>query len=563
MKPLPPDTLGDAMYGLRDALGLTVSEPQALPAAAADFAALLTTIDEASASADVTAQVMRPWPDWGYLRYVVNTVATERYLRVDKSGQVLVSWGCIAAKLHAALTRRGYRLAYYCRTATQAESHIKNRFERLYQSIPSQYERPHAEVIGGVFTVFADGRDRPATGWIVPMASEQAVVSEAASKMRSETWSDVLLDESAFYKNLDELVGSLMARTHGMTAVSTPNGQEHFHRLGFGDMHDEKATPAQAGEVTDAGEWFDMGSVKAEQVMRGVWRWHRNGFEHLRVHFTARPDRTADWAKDALTRTDTRLWRREQAISYDVEAGLPVFCDTDKIVIKPQFYAPNLPLIRGHDYSFKASACLTCQIRPWTDTGASAPFKLHFLREFISIDSHIEPHKKGFLDDCAKTFVDMTDYRDYGDYSANQRTSTGAIIEEYRKPPSVWLITVPTGPGGVLKGISILQHLISVGAVEIEPTCPMLIKALRSSYVRDDHGEPSTDHPWADLADAARYIVINLVELVPLPSGGNTVKFKGDFRSRQSTLQQRESLPSRQEPGGAVRPDGYRGARRV
>ena len=245
----------DKARELRETLGLPRIEAIPLPASVVDFANdCCVTLDEAAAG---TAQmVTRPWPrEWEYLADVLNALDAEKWLRVDKSGQVLVSWACIVYYLKQVLTHRGYRVGYYCQTMSKAAQHIESRFWRLYQNIPARYAKPHVELNGGILTVYHDGPTQPATAWIHPMAAEQAVLDAAADKMRSLTWTAALIDEGAFMRNLEELVSSLQPRTQRLTIASTMNGQEHFHRLGFGDVKNERAQPSTSGEVTDDGHW--------------------------------------------------------------------------------------------------------------------------------------------------------------------------------------------------------------------------------------------------------------------------------------------------------------------
>lgn len=511
-------------------LGVKSVERLKLPSDTYDFVKeCVSTLDEAAAG---QGEVIKRLPDWPFIRDVIRALASKRWLRIDKSGQVLVSWICVASYLHRVLTTRGYRLGYYCQTMTKAQRHVESRFWRMYSLIPASFNTPYAACIGGQFIVYHDGRDKPATAWVTPMASEEKQIDGAADKMRSETWSHALIDEGAFMRNLKELIASLEGRTQGITVVSTPNGHEFFWQLGFGDIQVDifKDQGVESGEVSMEGLWPNASAVGATIIRLGVWEWKHNNWSHLRIHDSARPDRVPGSLgyielEARRARTPAREWRREHQISYDIEAGQPVFVDTERIGVIDQIIQPWLPVIRGHDYSFLASVCLFTQIRQQPD----GRHKLHILREIVSTESTIAKHGTAIIELSNEVFPKMA-FRDYGDYSANQRSSTGTIYEEMRKL-GIILVTVPTGPGGVLKNTELVQKLISDGLLEVDPeSCPMLLKALKSSLTRDDNGEPIDEHPWRDCVDALFYLVANTFELHNLPSGGQVVNVKDQFR---------------------------------
>jgi hypothetical protein len=471
------------------------------------------TLDEASAWQ--TDLVVRPFPSYPYLQDVIKFMYETRYGRIDKSGQVLVSWAVIAYRLWLGLKKRGFRYAYYCGTQTKAEGHMRSRFYRMYLSIPAKYKVPKAALVGGQLLIYHDGMDnhKLPTAFLIPQAAEQGKESDAAEKMRSETWTAADLDESPFYPNLKELHNSLLPRTQDLHHIGTPNGREFFHLLGFGNLHDLKERTL---------EFDQLPNVK--KVRQGVWRWERNGFSHLRVHYSAHPDRDPAtpkglaWRDQAYPRFDPRIWQREEEISYDVAAGKPVY-DTEAregfvgLIVKPQTYTRGLPLWRGWDFGYNWPFCLWAQLKLKLDaSGAIIGDKLCFLRESTHEATDTETFGEEVKSETYEYFP-MATVKDACDfYGGNQHRSSGPKTD-VEILASIGIAAV-CSPAPIKLGVDIGRKLLQQGDIEIDPSCTYLITALRTGYTRNDQGEiPSTPtdkaklHPHSDVCDAFRYIV--------------------------------------------------------
>ena len=288
----------------------------------------------------------------------------------------------------------------------------------------------------------------------------------------------------------------------------------------------------------------------SEQLTQGVEKWSRNGWTTLKIHFTADPNKRGDWAEKHRGGYSSQAWAQEQEVDFTIQPGTPIFCDTGKIDDRPQNYSPGLPLVSGLDYSFLANVCLTGQVRKRED----GRFELRVLSETLCEASFIQPFRDKVLAERARWFGGhASGFVDYGDYAANQRTATGVLIDEIRP---IELITVPTGPGGVRKGIEVVQYLISQGLLCVDPSCVGLLRALRGAYVwaenkLDATGAPvpSGVHPFADFADALRYLCINLFELRPLETGGQEVTLKGQYRGDSWTNGPTEKILTQEGTG--------------
>jgi hypothetical protein len=265
--------------------------------------------------------------------------------------------------------------------------------------------------------------------------------------------------------------------------------------------------------------------------MDGIDRWKLNGWTSLRIHYLADPNKRGLWATRAREGYSSQAWAQEQDIDFSVQPGEPIFCDTERISVGQYGYAPWLPLVSGLDYSFLANVCLTGQVRKRED----GRYGLRILTETVETECFIKPFRDRILTDRARLYANhAAGWTDFGDYSANTRTATGVLIEEIRP---ITLITVPTGPGGVRKGIEVIQYLISAGLLEIDVSCAQLLRTLRTGYVWDEKKRDSTnapvpaeEHPFEDLADALRYLVVNLFEVQDLPTGGHQAVLKPSYR---------------------------------
>lgn len=491
-------------------------------------------------------EVEEQFPDKAYLEFVLREIAREPLVWIEKSSQILISWAVAVWAVHDVLLNRGHDGAWFCLDRTLAAKHLEERVWRLYNRIPANFAKPSARILGGDFEVYHDGDDRLATSSIRAMAQETSVADQAAKRTRSWTWTWAHIDEAAFTRKQEELIGTLQNRCGKIVAPSTPDGPATYHhRIGYGKSLDAK----DAYKLVEVPE----GQVA---VMEGVTAWRRFGWRCLDVGFDADPEkRPSDdplaWWNHPSTvsaRRVTAKWAREMLRSARVMAGTPVYNGTERIASGPQEYFAHLPLIRGHDYSFLWNVALVMQLQRAAN---AKEYRLAVLREVYTEESFIIPHKQRVLKDCHDAYGQDVQWYDYGDYSANERTPTGVLVEEMR--PEIQLVTVPTGPGGVRKRTELVQYVIAQGWLAIDKEhCPMLWQAIENGYVRDRDGDPiggPAGHPWADFADALGYAVTNIFELHPLAGTGSVLALK-EFWTRN--LAMALANPSRQRPTQAA-----------
>ena len=441
-----------------------------------------------------------------YLKVITEAVETEQRLRIEKSRQLRVTWLLCALLLHRILKQPGARIAYQAKKYDDANAYLQDRFWFIYEHIPACYKKPRARYVDGAIEVHHDDNS------FSPTARIQAI-AEGPEQVRQFTFTIWWADEFGFQDKQQESLTasqpSLDGGGQGIITSSAAGDQNQFYKLGHVDV-----TP---GEHT-----------APSLLMQGVSRWRRNGWTTLKVHYTADPHKRGDWAATAKTGYTSQAWQQEHEIDFTITPGTPIF-DATNLIVKEQFIE-KMTVVSGMDYSYLANYCVMGQIRKRADS----MYSLHILAEVLTESTYIRPFAEKVLEVRAATFPKM-EFRDYGDYSANQHSSTGTIIDEMQAA-GITLVTVPTGPGGVQLGLNLFQRLIDLGLLEVDPSCVLFLKMVRAGYVWSGKVDakgmpiPSPEHPMADIADAGRYLIRNCFDLHQIAGGGYTVLVKDQFR---------------------------------
>lgn len=533
---------------MRTNLGAVSLARLPIPDDAWEFVRDCCSTQDEHAKAKGLADYVRPLVGEGdeYLEVIVRRSQTEKLLRIEKSRQLRVTWLLCALSLHRCLTQRGSRIGYQAKKFDDADLYLRDRMWFIYEHIPVRYDKPKARYVSGAIEVFHDTRSNSPTAQIQALA-------EGAEQVRQFTFTLWWADEFGFQKGQDE---SLMAAKpsidgggQGIITSSAAGDQNAFYRIG----HVEQGGGDGIGTRTT--------------VCQGVEEWKRNGWTTLKIHYTADPHKRGDWASKARQGYTAQGWAQEQEVDFTITVGSPVF-DCTGLVETGQNIHPHLPIISGFDYSYLANVCLSGQIVK----NAAGVSSLHITSEVLTQATYIHDFAEK-VNQCRAALYPTFKFMDYGDYSANQHTSMGTIKEELLKE-GITLTTVVTGSGGVVKGINLIQRLMDNGLLEIDPSCISLIRVLRTSYVWSGKVDttgmpiPSSDHPFADFADALRYLVVNTFDLHNLQGGGTSVVVKEQFRGGGKMVQATEKKPwlasydqtDISEDGEMMRVDGWRGS---
>ena len=474
---------------------------------------------------------IRPFPAKPHLKNLTREYQANNFLAVDKSSQIMVTHWLAGVTLWQVLKFPAQRIAWFCLKRPLAVDHLKSRVLRMYQMIPSQYAKPFANVVQGEFLVFHDGPDKLPTSRIVPMAAETDASDDAARQMRSETWTAAVEDESAFYRNGEELHFSLLPRTGRLTKVSTPNGWSFFTRL----MYASDLNNATALEV----------APQKEELARGVRAWYRHGFRCVEINYRADPDKDPEtptgqaWYNapaQAAMRQNSRKWQREWENDHTVPAGEPVYANSERIVVKQQLYDARLKLFRGWDFGFHTPVCILVQIELMLDsTGKPVRKIVHALKEIVGSNTPIGNFAENeVLPYMQQVFPRVTyanqNLEDFGDPAGNAKEGTSGE-SAIRVLASLGILVKScharleqSNRNQEAGRIDVLQAIISAGDLEIDPQgCPGLLADLKGAYHRDDFGKIVKDNEHDHRPDSLGYVIANLFIFGTSYTGPRTV----------------------------------------
>lgn len=493
---------------LAKARGVTKLEP--LPADPWEFMRrCVYTYDERAVEHGLAT--VRRFPDKDYLRILTREWQAHKNIEVDKSSQILVTWLFAGLYLHLALSQRAVKVAWFCLKKHTASEHLRDRLYRIWLTIPPKFQKPHVEVTEDGLMVYHDGPDALATSQIVPMAMESDSPEKAAQQMRSMTWTKVMVDESAFSRKAREIYVSTMPRTGGITGVSTANGNSYHYKLGYAKDPDSAKT--------------EIVSPAREALARGMTAWQANKFRYVEVNYRADPDKDPEmpagavwYAAERAKMPSDRAWRREYENDHSVAAGLPVYDETEKIILKPQSYRPWLPLLRWWDFGFANPFCCLAQIEEPSEKNALTELRLHLLAEIRMSNITLEAFASHYVIPTTERLCPGAKCRDCGDPAARQKSDKSALTsEDVLKALGIRLISKPSK---IEEGADLFQLLISKGCVEMDPVlCARLKAEIFGTYYRDEDGVPVKDGVNDHGPDGVRYGVLNCVRYAKAGSG--------------------------------------------
>ncbi len=460
---------------------------------------------------------VQPFPRKHYLKWITLKWGKHKCLRIEKSRQLMVTWLLAALWLWFVLKNRGVRVAWICKKKEAAEKHLKDRLLFIYQHIPAHFEIPVVEFKSGMLLVYHDGADKPPTSWIEAIAAETGSAAKeegasAAKQLRSFTYTAVVWDEPAFDRNQADIHGAALPCIDAggwFNACSSANGENLFYWWGHGALDGTSTTDQTAGSRAN--------------VRRGLDWWNHNGFQHLRVHYTADP------AKDPATATGKawfaavrprylrRQWEREMEINFSVPSGLPVYYDSEKIAVAKLTYDPGYYLARMWDYGWTCNVCVFGQVIPNGDKWWFNILYEIYRRHVPLADMAKEVGAK------TKLYFPGAEVWDFGDPAGRAHGLSGEkAIETVRAAMGATTLSVPTE---INERLDVMQWMVSAGWVRVhEGGAPMTLKALVGGYSRDDYGVPVKDGVFDHPADAVGYGVANLFRLRAIRGGGQSVE---------------------------------------
>lgn len=485
---------------LRARLGITLPKREPLPADAWEFCKRCVWTYDERAAVERGEDPVKRFPALAFLEAVARVWVGVKLLRVKKSRQLLVTWLFAALYLHKALVRRGTRVAWFCLKWDKAYDHIKNRAYRIYQAIPGQFEKPLAAMTDEGLVVYHDGPKTLATAWILPMAAETAKQADAATQMRSVTYTDAYFDEAEFYPNQSELIHSTLPNAENVALVSSANGDTYVNRLGCSTRIEDPTAPLE--------------TPKKDRVMRGVEQWDRTGWRHVEVHYSADPAKDPEteagkvWYAENYGRFPDKLkWRREMELDSTVAAGVPVYADRDRIVQAAQAFRPGLTVFCGRDFGFANPYAVFFQVEEIR--GKEQEEQRYLVRVLLEVrlcNLTVEAFERNYVAPAREKYFPGAKVVEYGDPAGEQRKDTSALS-------AIGVLaamgrTVFHRSTKVDARIDKLQSIISLGWLHVDPKmAPVLLADLGGGYYRNAHGEPVKDGVHDHGPDAFGYAI--------------------------------------------------------
>lgn len=263
---------------------------------------------------------------------------------------------------------------------------------------------------------------------------------------------------------------------------------------------------------------------------------YRNGFAQVRVHYSCDAEKNPAtetgraWFEQAHKGYPSRDWRREMEIDFTVPAGVPVYADIERLIVRPQVYRPSVQLVRGWDFGFSNPVVIFMQVV--VENGKET---LHILRELHVQNILIEAFARNYVLPETQRYYPGANVVDFGDPAGNQTSDKTPLTSiQVLMTLGIFVRTKFARLEDARKGdgrIDLFQRLISNSQVEIDPkTCPGLLADLRGGYYRDETGRPVKDGIHDHRPDASGYAVWNLFNLFDGQGGGEVVRVEHQWR---------------------------------
>lgn len=263
------------------------------------------------------------------------------------------------------------------------------------------------------------------------------------------------------------------------------------------------------------------------------------GFTAIRLHYSSDPlkdtlhpdpltrERAQAWF-DATRRLfpDPMMWDKEMEISWWVTAGTRVFPEfTESTHMRPLRYLSHKRLYRAWDFGWHAPACLISQIDPKD--------RLVLLKEVIGHQETTRQFAQRVIARCAEWYpMHTAGFQDFCDPAGQQVRPIESERSEKRDVEILnGLDIYPSWEYGWSRkdGRSLIHQLLRLRTDDTPSLyvdgagCPTLLQAFLGKYVYPESRDgvaaedpDETNHPWADIMAALRYLTTGLYSALGL-----------------------------------------------
>lgn len=232
-----------------------------------------------------------------------------------------------------------------------------------------------------------------------------------------------------------------------------------------------------------------------------------NGFQIVRLHYTADPDKTPEWAETMRKGYVSDIWNQEMELDFTKATGKRVYPE-----FKSELHISSLKPIthrdiwRGWDFGYHHPACVWGQV----DTND----RLNIFCELLGNETVINKFADEVLAISDKLFFGFN-FLDAGDPAVKQKTdknerTTADILRQKG-------INIQSRNTQVKDGINIIRNLLlprpdGFVKFKVDECCKLLVDGFLGGYVRKEDGEdePEKDGYYEHLFDALRYMIVVL-----------------------------------------------------
>lgn len=421
------------------------------------------------------------FPEFSYVRELVNTVGTNRFLLVPKSRQMFVTWTMLAFFLWRALFRGPGIYLFLSRNERCAEELVE-RVRFMIDQLPA-FLKPK---------LTANSRQELAFG---ALGSRIFSLPATPDGPRMYSPSGVFWDEMAFTPYDRQIWSALqpaLMSGGSFVGVSSSGGARNF----FAEIAHTTPpnSPAIRGGVSESPP-TNSGETEKESL-----------FHIHRIHYSMHPDRAAESFKQAAgAGLSEAQWNREQEISFESQDDL-VYSEFDPVKhILSEDWLANVEwnIYRTIDFGYRSPYILWLQCTPsdefvvfdeWAGHDATTSEMLEIMRR-----------------------IDLTHGIRESDVSWTSCDPAGAAVQDSGLSPVDLLrqhgVKLCYRSSKIQPGIelvkSALRDVRGKTSLRISPRCRRLIADISSYRWASGKDEPLKDGVCDHSLDALRYFFVN------------------------------------------------------
>lgn len=487
---------------------------------------------------------IKPFPvQLDYLHYLVDLLHNEPYGICEKSSQMVVTTTISLSTAIKCAIHPGYKALLSKHSEEEAEIILAEKIRDPWRLMPSWVQRQ--------FPISKKPKNTVFFGHSSEIQSVYMGLPEnaAEAKARGQTYNFGQIDEAEFQEMLRALITAMKPRCSQLWFWSTPSiggdGVTTFREYLANDPVTLKKHP---GLWAIKKKWA---FVKGMDVRRN----EDKDFTIVRIHYSADPSKTKEWAEVQKKGYPSRvLWEQEMEISRRSSAGqlfYPQFSENPRRYMLRMRHIPSGPVLRGYDFGGRNPACVWSYWSP-----KSRRFVV--LRELLGIDidtyqfrdlvkylsgqlslESLQQHPRAMqmLDESIKAEKDYPEppwfegKHRYYDFAGHEAVMTGRGLTrdgeaktaaEIMALGDIYLTAAWTSQNSrtsIVNGLSKIYE-DGWGGILFDPACKLLIEGMfnkivyaKATATQPDPTLPAKDAVYSHLHEALGYILTNVVRL--------------------------------------------------